>query len=132
MRKSLAIIPVLLVALSVTADDRFETLSTQNGRAWTGMSLGDRVIYLHAFRDAMTVVSAGGEGKTAAEYYMCKCTFGELAEGITALYASDPAYSRVPIYFMLGMFGERTRGATKEDVEKRISGFLAALDKSEK
>lgn len=123
---------MVLIARVGTAEALdFKTMGVANGRGWAAMDGLARTMYVQGFTDAMAVAEVNGFDKNAAKFYSCKCTVGETVEAVTALYAADAAYARVPVYIMLGAYAERTRGASRDAIDKMISGFLTALRKTE-
>jgi hypothetical protein len=131
------VLVVLIVGIATPVafamDDELKTIGFPNGRAWSKMGDLGRLMYLQGFNDAIIIsVIKGSADRKALQTHICTCTFGEASEGITALYASDPAFARVPVYVMQSAFSERTKGASKDQVEKMITDFLAGLPAMER
>ncbi|GEM_PF-4940751 len=89
-----------------------------NGRLWRQLDTSQRLLYLIAFSDAAT-----GDASPSA----CDCTLDEVADGITAFYAVDPAFSPIPISFAVRLYGRRARGATTDEIVITARGFLRYL-----
>lgn len=124
MRFLLAIVCMLaLPSLGFGEIEDEQTYGFANGRMWAKLTDPQRTSFVIGLSDGLTAPPA----RPDIQLYTCDCTFGELKDGISALYASDPAYARVPILMMFRLQVAKTKGVTREQIEKQITEYLSML-----
>jgi hypothetical protein len=106
--------------LHAVDDKTYQTYGLANGRSWMGLDRIQRVVYLSGAMDGLRV----GVGFKLPQKFICNCEQGEVAEGITPFYQTDPVRMAIPVVAVIPVYAMKAKGATPEQIDAEVRRLL--------
>ena len=108
------------------------TFHFRNGRYWNRLSKAEKLVYLLGLADAVTAVSATTSDtyenfKKATGLYFGEATYGEVIDGLNALYA-EPENRQIAILDGMIWYQLKARGATAAGLQQALEKLRAGVN----